>query len=58
MCKAPLVFVALHRAQLLLEESVLGLDILGMAFATTRKQSPSELCQAVTADGSPAFTSE
>lgn len=29
------IFVALHRAQLLLEESVLGLDILGTVFATT-----------------------
>ena len=29
-----------------------------MAFATTRKQSPSELCLAVMADGSLAFTRE
>lgn len=48
--KAMLLFVALHCAQLLLEESVLGLDILGRVFAITSKQSPSELCLAVIAD--------
>jgi len=48
-CEAPLVFVALHRAQLSLEESALALEILRTAFATTRKQSPSELCLAVVA---------
>lgn len=53
---APLAFVVLH--QLLLEELVLGLDILGMVFATTHKQSPSELCLAVMAGGSLASTSE
>lgn len=54
---APLDFVVLHHAQLLPEESVLGLDILGMAFATTCKQSPSELCLAVMAGGSLTSTS-
>lgn len=51
VCEAPLVFVVC--AQLLLEEPVLRLDILGMAFATTYKQSPSEPCLAVIAGGSP-----
>lgn len=58
MCEAPPVFVALHCALLLLEELVLVLDILGMVFAATCKQSPCELCLAVMPDGSPAFTSE
>lgn len=37
---------------------MLGLDILGTVFATTCKQSPSELCLAVIAGGSLPFTSE
>lgn len=49
VCGATLLFVALHHAQLLVEESVLSLDILGRPFAITSKQSPSELCLAVTA---------
>lgn len=50
------MFVALHHAQSLPEESVLGLDILGIRFATTREQSLSELCLAAVASGSQAFT--
>lgn len=42
--QAPVVSVALHGAQSLLEESPEGLDILRIAFTTVRKQSPSELC--------------
>lgn len=40
------MLVALHHAQSLPEKSVLGLDILGIKFATTREQSLSELCLA------------
>lgn len=58
VCEAPLVLVALHRAQLLPEESVLGLDTLGTAFATPRRQSPPELCVAVIAVAAPAFASD
>ena len=50
------MFVALHHAQSLPEESVLGLDILGIRFATTREQSLSELCLAAVASSSQAFT--
>lgn len=50
------MLVALHHAQSLPEESVLGLDILGIRFATTREQSLSELCLAAVAGGSQAFT--
>lgn len=50
------MFVALHHAQILPEESLLGLDILGIGFATTREQRLSELCLPVVAGGSQAFT--
>lgn len=43
MCEGPVVSVALHGAQLALEASLVGLDILRTVFASAHKQSPSKL---------------